>query len=194
MAVTARARKYICGPPLYTSEGWIALDTFLEKIVTKKKTVVDYLITVLLFIAALLVFIAGALFLAGFGIAIGFGAFYGAWYLSTMRNTEYEYSVTNGDLDVDAIYGQRKRKRLLSVHSKNFELFAPINKNHEQEYLRNKTNRNLTVVDARSSDAAENAYFCVFNKDKGRFMLLFEPDERMIESFKSFNPRAVKEN
>lgn len=169
------------------------MDTFLEKIVAKKKTALDYVITVLLFTAALLVFLVATVFLAGFGIAIGFGAFYGAWYLSVMRNIEYEYSVTNGDLDVDAIYGQRKRKRLLSVHSKNFELFAPINKNHEQEYLRNKTNKNLTVVDARSSESAENAFFCVFNKEKGRFLLLFEPDQRMIDNFKSFNPRVIKE-
>lgn len=170
------------------------MDVFLEKIITKRKGGLDYFLTALLFFAALLVFLAATLFFSGFGLAIGFGAFYGAWYLATMRSMEYEYSVTNGDLDVDAIYGQRKRKRIVSVHSRSFELFAPINRNHEQEFLRNKTNKNLTIIDARSSDAAENAFFCVFNyKEKGRVMLMFEPDQRMIDNFKSFNPRVVKE-
>lgn len=171
------------------------MDIFIEKIVPKKKTGVDYAVMISFFIIAVLVFAVGLVFLGQFGLILGFGAFYGAWYLSTMRNLEYEYSVTNGELDVDVIYGQRKRKRVLSVHSKNFEVFAPINEKYEQDFLRNKTNKNLTVVDARSNDKAENAFFCVFNyKEKGRMMLMFEPDQRMIDSFKSFSPRIVKEN
>ena len=39
--------------------------------------------------------------------------FYGGYYLMTGIDTEYEYILTNGDLDIDKITGKRKRKRLL---------------------------------------------------------------------------------
>lgn len=48
-------------------------------------------------------------------IIIGIGACYLAYLLLTGTSVEYEYIVTNNDLDIDKISGKRKRKRLITV-------------------------------------------------------------------------------
>ena len=64
------------------------------------------------------------LLLAGMG--------YGLWWLLTSLNIEYEYSVTNGDIDIDQITAKRKRKRIVSVSGAKIESLEPFN---QQEYV-----------------------------------------------------------
>ena len=52
--------------------------------------------------------------------------FYGGYYLMTGIDTEYEYILTNGDLDIDKITGKRKRKRLLSTKIGHFTAFGKL--------------------------------------------------------------------
>ena len=52
--------------------------------------------------------------------------FYGGYYLMTGIDTEYEYILTNGDLDIDKITGKRKRKRLLSTKIGDFTAFGKL--------------------------------------------------------------------
>ena len=42
----------------------------------------------------------------------------GAFFLKRKAYVEYEYVFTNGVIDIDAIYEQRKRKRLVSFDAK----------------------------------------------------------------------------
>lgn len=60
--------------------------------------------------AALLIAAVSVLFLGAFALLIIAGAGYGAWWLITSQNIEFEYSVTNGDIDIDQIVAQRKRR------------------------------------------------------------------------------------
>ena len=49
-----------------------------------------------------------------------------------LQNIEYEYIVTNGELDVDKIMGRSKRKRLVTADARNFEVFAPMEPEYEK--------------------------------------------------------------
>ncbi|MBE6903527.1 MAG: hypothetical protein E7480_02860 [Ruminococcaceae bacterium] len=169
------------------------MDVFLEKIVKKRATAVDIAINLLLVVAAIILFLVIAVFatayLGALGIFIGFAELYGAWYLLSSRSLEYEYSLTNGELDVDCIIAQRKRKKLASLNCREFEIIAPVNNEHKREIeapgIKNK-------IFAVSHPQSEGQYFGIFNDtEKGRTLLVFEPDERMIESFKTYIPRKV---
>lgn len=171
------------------------MDLFSEYIVKKKKDGKDILKIVGIVIAAIiLVFFSFALvavpILSSFAMLVTAGIIYGAYYLITNLNVEYEYIVTNGELDVDTILNRRKRKRIITVHSKTFELVAPVG---SSEY-KSEENGNFTrVIDASSGRDNGKTYFAIFSKDGQRIKLVFEPTQKMLDAFKIFVPKNVKE-
>ena len=110
------------------------MDIFLEKIIKKKSDGKSIAISFLISFGAFVISILAFVFLSSFGLFIMCGAIYGAWYLIKMQQIEYEYSLTNGELDVDIIRGMSKRKRVFSINCKEFEILAPYNDNHKREY------------------------------------------------------------
>lgn len=108
------------------------MDIFIEKLVKKQKNSQDTLFIIGVVLATLIVlFVIIPLipvvsnFWFFFVILFGFLAY----YLIRSRNIEFEYSLTNSDLDVDKIIDQKRRKHLLSVDCKSFEIMAKVNSN-----------------------------------------------------------------
>ena len=79
------------------------MDTFFEQIVAKKKGAPEWLIIIGTILAGLLVLGFVFLFANSFLVIALVGVGYGAWWLITTQNVEYEYCVTNGDIDIDKI-------------------------------------------------------------------------------------------
>lgn len=163
------------------------MDIFIEKIVQKRKDTKDYLIIVgIVFLALVLMllvlnYIPGMTFI--FIIVIG----YLGYLLITSRNIEYEYAVTNGDLDIDKIIAQRKRKRVFSANCRVFEIVAKLNSSHFSDHYKSYKNQ----LNCTSSLNNENVYFAVLNYNKQQTVLYFEPSEKMLKNFKTFIPRKV---
>lgn len=80
-------------------------------------------------------------FIGALAFLILCGAIYGAYWLISGMSIEYEYILTNGEIDVDKIIAQRKRKRLVTVSAKTFEAFGPykpeehVNRNYDSRIL-----------------------------------------------------------
>lgn len=98
------------------------------------------------------------------------GAIWVASYLWKGLDTEYEYIVTNDDLDIDKISGKRKRKRLISIDLKSVDDFGP--------YL-NETelNPDVTVL-AEDGTGIDLWYVFIETESTGRVAIIFNPDER----------------
>lgn len=168
------------------------MDIFLEYIVPRKKGPKEIAIIIGILLAALILAAIGTFLmltpLSGISFIVVAAAFYGAYYFITAQNIEYEYIVTNGELDVDKIIHRRKRKRIITVHSRTFDVVAPVGSAEH----RGEENANFTqVIDASSGFDDGSAYFAVFSKDGQRFKLIFEPTEKMLEAFRTFVPRNV---
>ena len=56
-----------------------------------------------------------------------------AFFFVRAMNWEFEYSFTNGDLDVDRIAGRRWRMRMLEINAKNIRVMAPYTREYESE-------------------------------------------------------------
>ncbi len=174
------------------------MDAFIEKIVRKKKSAQDKLKVFGLIVAAVVLMFASVAFLPlipvvgeflggiSFFFVIGIG--FGAWWLITSMNVEYEYIVTNMDLDIDRITAQRKRKRMLSVKSKDFEICAKRNGPHFREWSKGS----YPVLDYSGSPDSPDCWFAVVPVAGKPSLVLFEPDERMIQNFRRFSPNKVK--
>jgi hypothetical protein len=166
-------------------------DLFLEKIVARRKTGKDYLmlfgIVVGGLIALILILLFGGYvsFLFPFlVVAVG----YGVWYLMSNMNREFEYIVTNGELDIDMIISRRKRKRVFSGRAKDFEMMALVGGDEYRDAVRG----NYKLLDCSSTPKAPGNWFIMTDYKGQRHMIIINPDERMLKSMKRFNPSKIK--
>ncbi len=60
-----------------------------------------------------------------FSAVISAVAIIGAWRMSRLLNVEYEYIVTNGEVDVDVITGKTDRKRIITFNCKDIDRIEP---------------------------------------------------------------------
>lgn len=172
-------------------------DTFIETIYKRKMQGSDYAkiagIMVLYFVLLTVVFILVGiipiittlvpLFIIG-------GAF-GAWWLITGLNKEYEYVVTKGDLDIDMIIARRRRKRAYSVKAKDIEMMASCS---SDEYKSMQKQANLKVINlAAVSDDPQN-WFIVSQYNSARTMAIISADERVIRNIHRHARHRVRYN
>ena len=159
--------------------GWIKMDTFVEQIVVKKKGMKEIAVIVGVLLLALILVLLSYVFLGMLFALVAVGVGYGAWWLITSQNVEFEYSVTNGDIDIDQIIAQRKRKRIVSVTGAKIESFAPYN---PAEYAARPFDR--TVMAAPSPDAPDTWCFTYHSKKNGHTLVIFQPEKRVIDALK----------
>lgn len=173
------------------------MDTFLEYMVKQKTTGKSIALRILIVIGAILLSlilltISMLKVLQGFSffilIAVA-GVIYGAWLLFRTFRVEFEYIVTNGEMDIDKILGQQKRKRLVTVNFRDMEIMAPMGGEHKQEFENTSIPK---TIDASAMKDEKGAYFIVATcKKVGRIRLIFTPDERIIKSAQMVAPRKV---
>ena len=167
------------------------MDFFSEYIVKRKKSAKEFmLIAAMVLGAILLIFIllAFARYLASFLLLFIAAVFYFLYIGITSMNIEYEYIVTNGDLDIDKIVSQRKRTKIISVHARSFEYFAPLTSEHKNAYEDSSITKRF---DLTSNTGSDNVYFAVYYKNNDKILFTFEPTKKMIDDFARYVPRRV---
>ncbi len=173
------------------------MDIFVEQIVKKetggkdtaKKAVIVILTSL---IAAVLCF---AMMLFPFAsiivLALIFGLFYLSYRLLSNFSVEYEYIVTNGEMDVDKIVARSKRTRLVTVKAASFEAFGKYSSASEAE-------DGTTIVSASgislSGTETELWYADLTHPSAGKVRLIFSPEDKVIEALRPFLPRQLKVN
>lgn len=171
------------------------MDVYLEHLVKQKPTTKSKLIKasiilgtilliLLMYVLSLIIPAVDVIFLAIIAAGV-----YGAWYLMTSQNVEFEYIVTNGEMDIDKVIAQRKRKRQITIKFRDIEIMAPAYGEHKRE----GENRSVeTTIDAAVSSLEKDTYFIITRTEKkGLTKILFTPDERIIKSAQSVAPRKV---
>lgn len=165
------------------------MDIFIERIVERKKTIFDYMIIFSIFFGSLFVALAIVLFLGISPIStillIVLG--YLVYYLISLRKIEYEYAFTNGELDIDKIIAQRKRKRVFSASCRDFEAFGKLD---SEKYTYEIKNIPQKIKAVTSMDSKE-VYFFTANYNGNKTLVYFEPDRRILDSLKPYIPKRI---
>lgn len=172
------------------------MDIFHEYIVSKKKEVTDYIITLLIIGAAvvlsfvlMLLTMAFAQYLSSIGLLLIVGVWWGAVYLIKSRNIEFEYILTNNELDIDKIVARRGRKRMCTINFREIELCASIS---DERFRHEYENAGERKVNNYAGDInAGRVYFIDFTKEAERTRVLFQPSERILSAISKLNPRLV---
>ncbi len=105
------------------------------------------------------------------------------YYYNGMFCNEFEYTLTNGDFDVDMILNRKKRKRILSFDCRNVEDF------YEFDEKRLKGDREIIFAGNKN----EGQLFCieVKSKDGRRVTVVIEPNEKMFRGLMKCLPRQL---
>ena len=165
--------------------------TYHEYIVKKKKKPLDVALCIISPIAAL----AAAYVLTGILFAIPMLTFLvpAAWaglvwlvvrFIGS-RNVEFEYLLTDCDLDVDKIINKNRRKRIISTYRKEIIAMAPVGSPNLPHDI-----NEMEKVEVCSSMEDEGVYALVVMQDKKK-VVYFQPTETMIETMVMRNPRKV---
>ncbi len=170
-------------------------DVFIEKMVKRKMQGHDYLIIAGILVLMLIVSAAGIIvgtFIFAFpmiSLLITAGAVFGAYKLIGMRLLEYEYSLTNGFVTVDKIMNRSRRKRLTSFECDTCEDIGPYPENAVRLKERSFDQRIFATEYYNCVDAW---YMIVHSKKTGKTLVVFNPDEELLEGIKRFIPRSLR--
>jgi hypothetical protein len=166
------------------------MDVFIEKLVKRRKTMADVLLILLIVAGAVILSYLIMRYIPQFAMISIIGLFYLVYVLITKLNIEYEYAVTNGELDIDMITNQKQRKRLLSVNCRDFDVVAKVDSLQYTKQI--KECKNIKDYTSRSKNA--EVWFISMMKDGQPTVILFEPLEKMIENFAIYIPRKIFKN
>ncbi len=163
------------------------MDNIAEQLVEKRRSGTDTAKKILISVAALIIasffmYLAmmGMFTMVIFAVLILGG---GVWLLGNF-NVEYEYIITNNEMDIDKIVGRRKRKRMITVDISTAEEFAPYPSDHD-------VNVDATVHAYTGSET--DAYYLIVNHSGyGKVKLIFNPNEKMREAITQELPNTLR--
>ncbi len=112
------------------------------------------------------------------------GGIYLTIRLGAAFHKEYEYILTAGELDIDCIVSKRKRSRLLTLKVNGAEKGGK----YQPEKLE-RERFDARIFACTSKQDPENRYLVVQNAKKGRVLLVFTPDEKMLSALRVYLPR-----
>lgn len=161
------------------------MDIFIEQLVKRKLGAADYLIIVGSILAGCVIIFLSML-VPVITTFVLVGVCFGEYYLITSRNVEYEYSVTNGDITVDKIIARRKRKRIISIDAHNVDAMG----HYKSEEHKNKSYATRLFV-SESANGTDDWYFAGNHPQKGKVLVVFSPNSKVLSSIKPFLARQV---
>jgi len=154
-------------------------DALYEHLVARKPRFTDTLIRIGIIIFLILVVIIGMTHLGSFIILIvAVLGFLTHTFIFAKLNVEYEYTLLNHDIDIDAIYSKSKRKKQLSFDFQKAEIIAPKNSHRIRSYQPEKT------YDFTSGLPDAKVYAIMINIEAKRACVLVEPDQGMLDFIK----------
>ena len=161
-------------------------EVFVEHLVKRKVGIYNWILRTLALAAAM-----GSVFLfpyfGVFTLTIMFGIIYLCYYVFSSTSVEYEYSFLNGELTIDRILGQRKRKHVATFDLNQTELVARTN----SDDIISRTS-GMRVADFSSGIKSDDLCSMIVNGKNGQIHVIFEPDEEMIRAMKYVRPSLVK--
>ena len=173
------------------------METFYEQLYKKKKVANDYLLQIGIMVASVILSAAMVMlfpaFIPGFGLAIALFASMGLFYLVITKvlikiDVEYEYIYLSGELDVDKIFSKSERTRLVTVKAINFDRFGMLTPENESKVKQASINKTIDV----RSNTGKQLYYAIFNhKEYKRTLLIFEPNDEILEDLKKYIPREA---
>ncbi len=164
-------------------------DIFEEATVSRKPSglmkalyVASIVIAVISFLLMLMVGVFGLLMTVIFGIL--------AWWLKQNIQIDFDYSITNGEIDIARIRGSEKRKLVFAGLVDDIKVMAPA---HTQPVIQYEQG-NMKTLDATSKNPEATVYTLIIKNQKTNedTKIYWEPSEEMVEVLHRQNPYQIR--
>lgn len=164
------------------------MDTYSEQLVSRPSSGADKAKKILIslgaiLIASLLMYLS-IIFSVYSLILLVFGVLGGGVYLTSNMDVEYEYIVTNSEIDIDKIIGKRKRKRMITIDltkTEDFAAYPPADDISAD-----------ATVHATTGFEKNAAYLTAQHSTYGKVMLIFNPNEKTREAIMQEIPNQLR--
>lgn len=171
-------------------------DIFIEQLVKRKRRIKDRVIFIAVIALVILVpvvlcvlakqeiiiayFIYIALFLLCFGVWL-------IWYIRSNQNVEFEYQMVQDTLVVSKIIAKRKRKEILKIEVREFDI---LDKGNDESV--NKMRFTKVFEACEDLKKEDEIYYAVFNHTAyGKCALIFNPNEKVLNSMKPYLKKDI---
>lgn len=162
--------------------------TFKEYLIKQNKSPKD--------VAAQVGIVAGAIVLTLILLSIGgsligpiliVGIIFGAAFLFSKFSREYEYILTNNELDIDVIYNRSKRKRVTTIDMKKIEIMASI----EDASHKGDLEKGTKTINASDNSNGANTYAIIGQTQFGLTKVLITPNDEFLKELHRQAPNKV---
>ena len=161
----------------------------VEQVSRKKKHMSGALRKVMVIFAAIFVLmgitISQAFMLPGFLLAL----LYFAYDIFSQR--DYEYTMENGQLTIDVIYGKKYLKTAHVLKLEEMEVTAPHYHEKVAKYKKNTGTEKLKKYDYTSYEDDVPYYTMIIREDGRKIKLLLDLTEEMLHTMKTQFPEKV---
>lgn len=165
-------------------------DIFVEEMVVRRKNLGNFMLSVLIVVAALFLSVVVWLVVPFINSVLILIILFAAYLGIKFQYVEFEYSFTNGDLDVDKIMAKRKRKRVLEINQKQIQVMAPYTSEFESE---TKGYQVSEILDFSSYKNAAGRWFMIYEKrDGGYGFVVLQPSPRLREAMGKYLRSRLK--
>lgn len=163
-------------------------DVFKEQIVKRASTTKTFAMKAGLVFLVIVIFLACTMIFPQVAVIVAAAAGFGAYYLTSFLDVEYEYIFTNGELDIDAIYSKSRRKKVYSGIVKDIEIMAHVDDDmHKGDFNNVEETKNCY-----SGVKSNNTYAFMTNIKGKRTKIVFEPNDMMLQAIKTvLTPRKL---
>lgn len=169
------------------------LDNFREEVAAKKNRTLNNLMYGLAWVAMILSALVAMMFFSSISTGnfqllpiVSFLLFGGIavliWFKKDNLRIEYDYTFTNGDLDVGKVFGNARRKLMTSLPMKNVEACGPVTDPSFQRYI--------TMRDVKKHNWFVNRgaalYYFYFVKNSVKHIIVLEISEDMVKMLRPY--------
>ena len=166
------------------------MDLFMEHLVQHKRTGKDLLIMIGIIAGAGILLSLSTIMLlfpatAGIWLITAVAIVFFAILLIKRTSVEYEYILTNNELDIDRINAKSNRKRLITVNFSDIEICAPVS---HRAFA--SAEGIVKTLDCTGSGASA-IYFIDIATEKGKTRVIIEPPIAYIENVRRYNPSKI---
>lgn len=112
---------------------------------------------------------------------------YAAVYLWGLTKVEYEYSILNGDMTIEAIYGQKSRRKKEEIDIKKAENIALLSSGLFAQY-----NGRTIVKDYSSHTKNDDLVGIVYHEKDSYIQVIIQPNERVLDAIKAVRPSFAR--
>ena len=170
------------------------MDNFTEQLVKKNETSSDKSKRIAIAVCGIIITAALALMsfiqldkpvIAFLGMILAAATGYGTYFLIQGSYVEYEYTFTNGELDIAKIIAKKKRVEMLGTEVRSFTAFGKYSEDMEES-------EDMTVVIASDNIASHEYYADFQHEEYGSTRLVFVPNEKMLEFIGRYLPAKLR--